>query len=105
MKHSKNFNKNNSNMKKTKLNMILSVYTSDIIRFIEQNSDYDWNESCDIFGSELDYIENNLPDEIKLKVEFVVWKVIVNKLNYDGWIKKFTETQEISQDYLILFTD
>jgi len=105
MKHLKSFNENNSNMKKTKLNIIPSVDTSDIIHFIEQNSDYDWNKSCDIFSSELSYIENNLPDEIEVEVDGIISKVIVNKLNYDGWIKKFTETQEISQDYLILFTD
>lgn len=92
-------------MKKIKLNIIPSVDTSDIIRFIEQNSHYSFNESCDIFGNELSYIENDLPNEIEVEVEEVIWKVNINKLSHDGWIKKFTETQEISQDYYILFTD
>ena len=80
MKHLKSFNENNSNMKKTKLNIIPSVDTSDIIHFIEQNSDYDWNKSCDIFSSELSYIENNLPDEIEVEVDGIISKVIVINL-------------------------
>jgi hypothetical protein len=53
----------------------------------------------------LDYIQYNLPDEIEMEDEYRISKVIVDKLKYDGWIKKFTDIQEISQDYYILFTD
>jgi len=101
----KKFNENNQNMKKTKLNIIPSVDTTDIIHFIEQNSEYDWNQSCDIFSKELNHIQYNLPDEIEMEDEYRISKVIVDKLEYDGWIKKFTDIQEISQDYYILFTD
>ena len=105
MKHLKSFNENKKNMKKTKLDIIPSVDTSDIIYFIEQNSDYDWNQSCDIFAIELNHVQNNLPDEIEMEDEYRISKVIVSKLKHEGWIKKFTEIQEMLQDYYILFTD
>jgi hypothetical protein len=111
MKHLRKFNENNQNMKKTKLNIIPSVDKNDIIHFIEQNSEYDSNQSFDIFSKELTHIQYNLPDEIEsywfesVEDEYRISKVIVDKLKYDGWIKKFTDVQEISQDYYILFTD
>ncbi len=92
-------------MKKTKLNIIPSVNTNDIILFIEQNSDYDWNESCDIFSKEFEEVQGNLRKEIRIEAEYTIAKVIVDNLKYEGWIKKFTDTQELSQDYYILFTD
>ena len=92
-------------MKKTKLNIIPSVNTVDIIEFITKNSDNDWNKSCDILGNELNHIQYELPEQIEMEDEYRISKVIVSKLIYDGWIKKFTEIQEISQDYYILFTD
>lgn len=92
-------------MKKTKLNIILSVNAHDIVHFIEQNSEYDLNKSCDIYSNELNHIQYNLPDEIEMIDEYRISKVMVDKLKYDGWIKKFTDIQEMSQDYYILFTD
>jgi hypothetical protein len=92
-------------MKKIKLNITPSVNTVDIIQFITKNSNNDWNASCDIFGQELNHIQYELPDQIEMEDEYRISKVIIGKLTYDGWIKKFTETQEISQDYYILFTD
>ena len=91
-------------MKKTKFKIIPSINETDIIYFINQNSEYDWNQSCDIFSKELEHILYNLPDEIEMEYEHRISKVIVDKLQYDGWIKKFTDIQEISQDYYILFT-
>lgn len=92
-------------MKKTKINITPSINTTDIIHFIEQNSQYNWNESCDIFSKELNHIQYKLPNEIETEDEHRISKVIVDKLQYDGWIKKFTNTQEIKTDYYILFTD
>lgn len=92
-------------MKKIDLNIIPSVNTSDIIRFIQLNSKHSWNECNDIFSKELDYITYELPDEIKMINEYIISKVIIDKLEYNGWIKKFTEVQEIKQDYYIIFTD
>lgn len=92
-------------MKKIELDVLPSVNTTDIIRFVELNSGKNWNESCEIVGQELSNVENNYPDQIEVEVDGTVSKVIVNKLQYDGWIKKFTETQQLRQDYYILFTD
>ena len=61
-------------MKKIELNIIPSVNTADIIQFIEQNSNYDCNQSCDIFSHELDYIQYNLPDEIEMEDEYRISK-------------------------------
>ena len=52
----------------------------------------------------MSWVYNEL-GEIDIEVEGVIWEVNINRLKYDGWIKKFTEVQEITQDYLILFTD
>jgi len=95
----------NKDFKKINLKMIPSVNTVDIIRFIENNSEHDWNKCCDIFAQELNHIQYNLPDQIKMEDEYRISKVIIEKLEYDGWIKNFTETQSITEDYYILFTD
>ena len=65
----------------------------------------DWNKACRIFSDELSHIQYNLPDQIEMEDEYVVSKVIVSKLTYDGWIKWFSETQELKEDYYILFTN
>lgn len=92
-------------MNKIILNIIPSVNTVDIIEFITKNSENDWNTACGIFGSELNYIIHRHPEEIEMITEEEISKVIVSKLQYDGWIKNFTETQEITENYYILFTD
>jgi len=92
-------------MKKTNLKLIPSVNTTDIINFITKNSDNEWNTSCTIFQTELNHILYKLPQQIEMEDEYRISKVIVDKLVYDGWIKKFTDIQEITQDYYILFTD
>jgi len=92
-------------MDKIDLNPTLSINSSAIVYFIARNSEHNWNDSCDVFQQELDHITENLPDEIETEVEYRVFRVYVNILQYDGWIKKFTETQELTEDYIILFTD
>lgn len=92
-------------MNKTHLKIIPSVDTSDLVRFIRVNSTYNWNESCDILSQELNFIVDALPEQIETEVEYTIYKVIISKLKHKGWIKLFTDTQEISQDYYILFTD
>jgi hypothetical protein len=92
-------------MIKTKLKPILSVDTYDIIFFITENSNFVWNEACDVFTKELNHIQYNLPDQIEMEDEYRISKVIVSKLEFDGWIKSFTEVQELTEDYYILFTN
>ncbi len=53
-----------------------------------------WNTSCNIFGQELNHIQYELPNQIEMEDEYRISKVIIDKLTHDGWIKKFTETQE-----------
>lgn len=92
-------------MKKIEFNIVPSVDTCDIINFIIENSNYDHNTACNIYAQESIYMEDNLPDEMKVIVDGIISMVIVNNLNYDGWIKKFTETHNMLQDYYILFTN
>ena len=63
-------------MKKIKLEMKPSVNSCDVVDFIEQNSDYDWNECCDIVDNEL--------GEIDIEVEGVIWEVNINRLKGDN---------------------
>ena len=93
-------------MNKIDLKIIPSVDTSDIIHFIETNSNNSWNESCTILTDELQDIQNNFPGQVgMIDSSERICKVVVSELTYDGWIKKFTETQELKEDYYILFTD
>jgi len=108
-------------MNKIDLKVIPSVNISDIQHFIIHNShpeidinnrklDSDywkvWRECNDIFVDELYDIQSNFPDQIEMvDTSERISKVIVSELIYDGWIKKFTETQELKEDYYILFTD
>ena len=79
--------------------------TADIIHFIQVNSEKSWNDCCSIFSQELDKLLYEFPDQVEMEDEERISKVIVEKLKEEGWIKKFTETQEIKEDYFILFTD
>lgn len=92
-------------MKSIDLKIIPSVNTSDIINFIRINSIFDWRESCNAFSNELNHIQYNLPDQIEMEDEYRISKVIVNKLEYEGWIKSFTKYHNLKEDYYILFTD
>jgi hypothetical protein len=92
-------------MNKIDLKPTLSINSSAIVYFIARNSEHNWNGSCDVFQQELDHITKNLPDEIETEVQNKVFRVYVNRLQYDGWIKKFTDTQELMENYIILFTD
>ena len=92
-------------MKKIKLNVIPSVNTIDITTFILKNSKEEWNSCCTILSNELNHIMYELPNQIEMEDEFRIFKVVVKKLKYDGWIKKFTDTQELLEDYYILFTN
>jgi len=92
-------------MTKIYLKPTLAINNNAIVYFIARNSVHNWNDSNNIFTDELDHIAWNLPDEIETEVQNKVFRVNVNKLQYDGWIKKFTETQELTEDYIILFTD
>lgn len=92
-------------MKQINLKIIPSVNTSDIIQFIKLNSDYDWNTCCAIFSNELAHIQYNLPDQIEMEDEYRISKVIIDKLKYEGWIKRFTHFHNLKENYYILFTD
>jgi hypothetical protein len=92
-------------MTKIDLKSTFAINSNAIVAFIARNSEHNWNGSYDVFIDELNYITENLPDEIEAEVEYRVFRVYVNKLQYDGWIKKFTEMQELTEDYIILFTD
>lgn len=92
-------------MNKIKLKIIPSIDSSEILYFISQNSKHNWNGANDVFTDELNHITWNLPHEIETEVEFRIFKVMVDNLIQDGWIKKFTETQELTENYYILFTD
>lgn len=94
-------------MEKIKLKLISSVNHSDIINFIMKNSGLSNPEANDALSNEMDHIIWDLPDcdGIEIIDEERISKVIISKLNYNGWIKKFTSTQELTDDYYILFTD
>jgi hypothetical protein len=92
-------------MTKIDLKPTFAINSNAIVAFIARNSENDWKGSYDIFTDELNYITENLPDEIEAEVEYRVFRVYVNVLQHDGWIKKFTNIQELMENYIILFTD
>ncbi len=92
-------------MKKVEINVIPSVNYADVVNFIIVNSDYDKNQANTVLSDELGHIHFKLPDQIETVCEHRISKVIVNELTYDGWVKKFTEAQGLSENYYILFTD
>lgn len=100
-------------MIKTDLVKIIAVTQEDIYDFIFENHDVDEdneesfnrNMAISLFHHELNYIEDNNEKGIDIINPYTIWKVIVDELEYKGWIKLFTETQELTQDYYILYVD
>lgn len=97
---------------------LLAVDTCDIIRYIflnlhgfdyyqttDSNHATKWNKCCNIFDRELNHIQYELPDQIKMEDEYRISKVIVSELKHDGWILKFTKENNLVENYFILFTD
>lgn len=57
------------------------------------------HQSCDLAN---DIIENS--KEIYPENEYCIWKVIVSEIN-NKYIKEFTESLNLKEDYYIIFTD
>ena len=102
-------------MKKTQLKIIPSVNTKDIIRFIAFNTNPNidvsntefhnlWNKSFSTFQKEMRHMVS-LKGQVTEIVDGFVALVNINELVFNGWIKKFTDTQEIKENYYIIFTD
>jgi hypothetical protein len=89
-------------MDKIDLKPTLSINSNAIVYFIARNSVHNWNDATEIFTDELNHITENLPDEIETEVKNTLFRVNVSKLQYDGWIRKFTKTQELTEDYIVL---
>ena len=100
-------------MVKTDLVKIIAVTQENIYDFIFENHDVDENEeepfdrntAITFFHHELNYLVDNNIKGIEIINPYTTWKVIVDELEYEGWIKLFTETQELTQDYYILYVD
>lgn len=100
-------------MVKTDLVKIIAVTQENIYDFIFENHDGDEDEeepfnrntAISLFHHELNYIVDNNKKGIEIINPHTTWKVIVDELEYEGWIKLFTETQELTQDYYILYVD
>ena len=100
-------------MIKIDLVKIIAVTQQDIYDFIFENhgvneddeESFDENMAISLFHHELNYIEDNNKKGIEIINPHTTWKVIVDELEYEGWIKLFTETQELTQDYYILYVD
>ena len=100
-------------MVKTDLVKIIAVTQENIYDFIFENHDGDEDEeepfnrnmAISLFHHELNYFEDNNKKGIEIINPHTTWKVIVDELEYKGWIKLFTETQELTQDYYILYVD
>ena len=97
-------------MKKIQLKIIPSVNTKDIIRFILVNTNPDveiltdewttcWNKSFSTFQKEMQHI-GTLSGQIIEETEGIIALVIVAELKFNGWIKKFVETQEIKKIFI-----
>jgi hypothetical protein len=112
-------------MKKIQLKIIPSVNAKDIIRFVLVNTNpdveiltdewsYAWNKSFSTFQKEMQHMDN-LPEQMKVfaggfdkhgePIDGFIALVVVAELKFNGWIKKFAETQEIKEDFYILFTN
>ena len=100
-------------MVKTDLVKIIAVTQENIYDFIFENhgvdedeeEPFDGNMAITLFHNELNYLEDNNKKGIEIINPHTTWKVIVDELEYEGWIKLFTETQELTQDYYILYVD
>lgn len=102
-------------MKKIQLKITPSVDTKDIIHFILVNTNPDvkplseewsicWNKAFSTFQKEMQHM-NTLPEQMKMVTDGFVALVIIAELKFNGWIKKFAETQEIKENFYILFTN
>ena len=96
-------------MVKTDLVKIIAVTQQDIYDFIFENHGVDEDEEEPFDGNMAITLFHNLVDNnikgIEIINPYTTWKVIVDELEYEGWIKLFTETQELTQDYYILYVD
>lgn len=100
-------------MIKTDLVKIIAVTQQDIYDFIFENhgvdedeeEPFDGNMAITLFHNELNYLEDNNKKGTDIINPHTTWKVIVDELEYEGWIKLFTETQELTKDYYILYVE
>ena len=65
-----------------------------------------WNKCSSLVGDEIMAIAYKKPDQIEIEDSSeIIFKVIVSKLVEKGSILEFTKAYNITEDYLLLFTD
>lgn len=102
-------------MNKLELKIIKSIDTADLCKFIEINSSFSYSKCCSIVGEELDILTHSISpedEEENIPVDTIanerIFMVLVDKLlllEKDFWLKKFTLTQGLTENYYILFTN
>ena len=93
-------------MIKTPVRIITAVNLADVIAFISANSNFNDFEISNEISNELNYLQTKQGNySISLEHQDDIWQIHVKDLPHDSWIYKFTVTQELQEDYYILFTD
>lgn len=92
MKHLRKFNEGNSNLVTKDIKFDLCIGVEELINFIEQNSNYEWNDICDMelkYRKSMDFEDYNSYPIIELR-EYDESLDDDNKI-FHKWCEKFID--------------